>query len=305
MRFLFLCITIFSWIKNMQNFSLHTHTLGFDGKNTEQEMLNKASEKGLKTIGFSNHFIVHPSVKESKMYYYAVKGGYETIYSSSFVEAINRFKPHYAKIDELKEKTKLNILKGMEVDFFASQEWWDGFQAALQILKPDYLIGSAHFIEYKNTLYNMHDLKNASYSEQQELLHQYWQNERNTATSGLFDFMAHLDLPKKVGLGLEPQWLEEKRNTIETIRANNVKVELNTSFFKFGSEPYPGPEIMRLLAEYKIPVLISDDAHNIERLTDHFEQTEQMAKSYGIKNFWQPLNLNILSLKKQNTLAEI
>ena len=70
----------------MQNFSLHTHTIGFDGRNTEEEMLLKASEKGLKTIGFSNHFIVYPTIKEAKMYQYAVKGGYDTIYTSSFVD---------------------------------------------------------------------------------------------------------------------------------------------------------------------------------------------------------------------------
>lgn len=287
----------------MQNFSLHTHTIGFDGHHTEEEMVATAVQKGLKTIGFSNHFIVYPTIKQSNMYPYALKGGYETIYASSFVEAISRFKPHYEKIDELREKSNITILKGMEVDFFNSQEWWDGFQVALQILKPDYLIGSAHFIEENNMLYNMHDLKNAPTEQQQKLLHQYWQNARKTAQSGLFTFMAHLDLPKKVGLGLDNYWIEEEQKTIETIKNNHLKVELNTSFFNFGNEPYPGPRIMKLLAEYNIPVLISDDAHNAERLTDHFIQTEEMAKSCGIKNFWQPLNLNILTLKKQNTLA--
>lgn len=279
----------------MQNFSLHTHTIGFDGHNTEEEMLNTASEKGLTTIGFSNHFIVHPTIKEAKMYQYALKGGYDTIYGSSFVEVINRFKPHYAKIDELREKTNIKILKGMEVDFFSSPEWWDGFQASLQILKPDYLIGSAHFIEYKNSLYNVHDLKNSSPAEQQKLLHQYWQNERNAASSGLFDFMAHIDLPKKVGLGLDEYWIEEEQNTIATIKENNIKVELNTSFFKFGTEPYPSTRIMRLLAQYNIPVLISDDAHNTERLTEHFELTEQIAQNCGIKNFWKPQSLQPLN----------
>lgn len=289
----------------MQNFSLHTHTIGFDGRNTEEEMLQKAEKLGLKTIGFSNHFIVYPTIKESKMYQYALKGGYDAIYASSFVEVINRFRPHYAKIDKLREKTNVKILKGMEVDFFPSQEWWNGFQAALKILKPDYLIGSAHFIEYHNTLYNTHDLKNASYDEQQKLLHQYWQNERNAASCGLFDFMAHLDLPKKVGLGLESQWQEEEQKTIATIKENNVKVELNTSFFKFGAEPYPSPRIMKLLAEYNVPVLISDDAHDSKRLTDHFEQTEQMAKDCGIKNYWKPLNIDVLNLKKQRDFSII
>ena len=58
----------------MQKFSLHTHTLGFDGQNTEKEMLAKAQELGWTHIGFSNHFIVHPNITESPMYAFAVKG---------------------------------------------------------------------------------------------------------------------------------------------------------------------------------------------------------------------------------------
>jgi len=151
-------------------------------------------------------------------------------------------------------------------------------------------------------LYNIHDLKNSPYEEQQKLLHQYWQNERSAAASGLFDFMAHLDLPKKVGLGTEEKWQEEEQKTIASIKESNIKVELNTSFFKFGAEPYPSPRIMKLLAEYNVPVLISDDAHDSARLADHFEQTEQMAKNYGIKNFWKPLNTQAINLKIQQNL---
>ena len=40
-----------------QDFSLHMHTKLFDGKNTEQEMIDAAKRHGMKTIGISNHFI--------------------------------------------------------------------------------------------------------------------------------------------------------------------------------------------------------------------------------------------------------
>ena len=35
----------------LQNFTLHTHTNEFDGKNTVAEMANAATEKNMKTIG--------------------------------------------------------------------------------------------------------------------------------------------------------------------------------------------------------------------------------------------------------------
>ncbi|MBQ9271541.1 MAG: histidinol-phosphatase HisJ family protein [Alphaproteobacteria bacterium] len=286
----------------MQKFSLHTHTLGFDGQNTEEEMLQKAVSYGWTHLGFSNHFIVHPRIKEAPMYQYALKGGYHNIYSSSFKEVIAKFALHYQKIDDLRQQTDMQILKGMEVDFFASPEWQQGFLQALEILRPDYIIGSAHFIEYKGILYNSHDVKNASVIEQNLLLHRYWQNERAAASSGLFDIMAHLDLMKKVGLGQEERWLEEEQKTIDVIRQSGVKVELNTSYFKFGNEPYPSPRIMRLLAQAEIPVLLSDDAHTAAQLGGHFAKTSEMAKQYGLslQNEQQSLSFSLLMSRRNN-----
>lgn len=284
----------------MQNFSLHTHTLGFDGRNTEEEMLRKAQDLGWTHIGFSNHFIVHPDIEKSPMYKYAHKGGYQSIYSSNFAEAIEKFLPHYKKIDKLRQETDIKILKGMEVDFFAYPEWYDGFIRALAVLKPDYLIGSSHFVEHNGILYNSHDIKAASSLEQKQLLHRYWQNERATAQSGLFTFLAHLDLIKKVGLGQSEEWIEEEQKTIKTIKKYGGKVELNTSYFKFGNEPYPSSRIMKMLAAENIPVLISDDAHAVSQLGNHFEQTENLAYANGIKNLWNPLEktTSLLPLKQ-------
>lgn len=269
----------------MQKFSLHTHTIGFDGRNSEAEMLEKAKELGWSHIGFSNHFIVHRAIKEAPMYQYAVKGNYHNIYSSSFDEVIAKFEEHYKKIDELKKESDIKILKGMEVDFFAYPEWRENFEKARAHLKPDYLIGAAHFIEHNNTLYNSHDLKASSKAEQNQLLYRYWQNERAAAQSGLFTFMAHLDLMKKVGLGIEPEWAEEERKTIATIKNAGVLVELNTSYFKFGNEPYPGQRIMKMLAQENIPVLISDDAHAVSQLGGNFAIAKEMAKNCGITRF--------------------
>ena len=275
----------------MQQFSLHTHTLGFDGHQNEEQMMSKAVQIGFKALGISNHFIVHPKIKEAKMYAYALKGGYQNIYSASFAEALEKFKPHYDKIDEFRAVSPIPIYKGMEVDFFSYDGWRQGFEEVLKILKPDYIIGSAHFVDHKNKLNNVHDLKNATKEEQNLLLHRYWQNIRATAQSGLFDFMAHLDLPKKCGVGQSEQWKDEEIATIETLQKSGVAVELNTSYFKSGilgigrNEPYPGPRIMKLLAQYKIPVLISDDAHDVARLGDHFKETEIQAKKCGITKF--------------------
>lgn len=185
----------------------------------------------------------------------------------------------------------------MEVDFFASDEWQEGFKRALKILKPDYIIGAAHFVEYKNTLYNSHDLKKSSPIEQNFLLHRYWQNLRSAANSGFFDFIAHLDLIKKVNLGREDSWREEELKTVEVIKNAGVAAEINTSYFNFNSnEPYPSRRIMKMLAEYNVPVLLSDDAHKKENITAGFDNAEKIAKECGIKNFRNPLEIGVKQL---------
>ncbi len=275
----------------MQKFSLHTHTLGFDGQQTELEMLQQAEALGWSHIGISNHFIVHPNIKKSPMYYYAEKGNYAAIYSESFDEAVSKFASHYQRIDEINQTSKIKILKGMEVDYFDNDNWRDGFAKAIAYLKPDYVIGSAHFVERQNILYNSHDVRTASQVEQNWMLHRYWQNVRAAAGSNLFNFMAHLDLLKKVNLGSSAEWLDDEQKTIDIIKESGMAIELNSSAFKFCAEPYPSKRIMQMAGEADIPVIISDDAHKSAQLGSYFEQTEEMAKNCGIKKFLTPCDI--------------
>ena len=270
-----------------QNFTLHTHTIGFDGKNTAAEMIDAARAAGFKTIGISNHFIVHPNIAQTKMYEAAVRGGYQTIYLSSFEEALSHFVPHYEELARLQDKNPdIQILRGMEVDYFPTDFWRSGFARACEILKPDYLIGSAHFIEYGGTLCNTHDVAVADVKTQDEMLYKYWKNIQVVAGTGLFNWLAHLDLPKKRNLGEQDKWAELKQETVAQIAKTGTIVEINTSGYKLGTnQPYPGPTIMKMLAEYDVPVLLSDDAHDIKRIGCDFEQAHLMARKNGIKNF--------------------
>lgn len=40
----------------------------------------------------------------------------------SFDEAVSKFAPHYQRIDEINQTSKIKILKGMEVDYFEQTE---------------------------------------------------------------------------------------------------------------------------------------------------------------------------------------
>lgn len=271
----------------VQKYTLHTHTVGFDGQDSIQTMVNRARELGFDTIGISNHFVVNPVIKGSKMYFYAKIGGYNSIYSESFDEVLSRFIPHYEELSSIQEQNNsIKILRGMEVDFFNNPKWYAGFEKAIKILKPDYLIGSAHFVEYGGTLLNMHDLKNSDEQMQNLLLEKYWTNVKKAAESGLFTWMAHLDLPKKVGLGRAECWIDFESRAVEAAAKSKTAIEINTSFYRPDCyEPYPSNRILKMVAKNNVPVLISDDAHEIKKLGRHFDEAAQLIKDLNLKSF--------------------
>lgn len=269
-----------------QKFTLHTHTIGFDGKNTISEMIKRAEELGFTTIGISNHLTIHPDIKNSKFYPIAAERGYKDIFFDNWLEPIEKFTQHYIELDRIKKQTGIQILRGMEVDFFETNQWQTKFKTILTVLKPDYIIGSCHIIEYNDKLYNVHDMHNAAPEIQEQVLNLYWQKVRTAAQSGLFTWMAHLDLPKKVGLGLDIKWIKSEQQTINTLTKNNIPIEINTSAIKTDyDEPYPSCRILKMAAEKNIPVLLSDDAHHISQIGRYFNKAYEIAQKCGIKNF--------------------
>lgn len=272
----------------MQSFTLHTHTLGFDGQNTPAEMVACAKSLGMQAIGISNHFVVHPEIKAAPMYAAAVAHGYNAIYSATFEECIARFLPHYAELEKLAAAADIKIYRGMEVDFFDTPDWRAGFARACEILRPDYLIGSTHFVYYDGMLCNTHDMKNAAPAVCNQMLQIYWENVAAAGESGLFSWLAHLDLPKKAGLGLDASWARVEAAVLSRLAVAGAKIEINTGAYSYFDEPYPSRRILELVARHNIPVLISDDAHRADQIGRHFDRVEQFVRDCGVKNFLTP-----------------
>lgn len=267
-----------------QDFTLHTHTNLFDGKNTAVEMINAAKKCGMVAIGISNHFIVHPDISTTKSYAAAQRGEYAKMYMSNFNNAIYEFLRHYEELRQIAEHESIRVLCGMEVDFFDSRDWQNGFEKALKILKPDYIIGSGHFIEYGGTLCNIHDMANAEADEREKMLHEYWKKISRIARSGFFNWLAHLDLPKKRDLGRDEKWRDDEERAVRAIAESNAHIEINAKGFTLScKEAYPSPRILKMVADADIPVLISDDAHSVDQVCRNFEDAERLINEFDIK----------------------
>ncbi len=269
------------------DYSLHTHTFGFDGRNTEEQMIIAARARGMKTLGFSNHFIVHPYIKKSRMYGYAVRGGYSNIYNDSVENAIKLFSVHYDNVRNLREKyTDMNILCGMEMDWFQYDGWRDVVNYAVRRLNPDYVIGAMHFIDRgPDGVLNVHDIRNANPRDSGRLLREYYQNLMKLAAFDWrdmgfkFNWIAHFDLPKKVGLN----YRDMEHASLTELAKYQMPIELNLSLI-MNHNYLILSDIFDKISDLGLPVVISDDAHDTARIGADFDSMLRIAGTHGIKN---------------------
>ncbi len=161
-------------------------------------------------------------------------------------------------------KNKLHVCLGLESEFFPGCE--DYIRALHQRADFDYILGGVHW-QAKEYLakYEIGTIENFRRT--------YFEHLACSAESGLYDCLAHPDLVKNYH---PDSWcFAIVKNTVTTaldrIAATGVAMELNTSGLnKSYHEMNPGEEMLRMMAERKIPVVIGSDAHRPERVGEHF-----------------------------------
>lgn len=263
----------------MQDFTYHTHNNNFnffDGHNSAEEMISRAEEMGFKTIGVSNHLIWHPNVDTS----------HEPMFLADIDKAIDIHKRSIDLIREVGSRHKINVLVGAEADFFQSAEWRRGFERLQKALDFDYLIGTNHFVMNKDESFicNLYHLKYLPADFDRDFLAEcirgHWRNVVESINSGYYDFMAHLDycvikIPDK------PEYDEYRWQIIEALDKRKQPFEVNTSGYNRINEQHPNTWMLKELCKRRVPTLISDDAHRVEQIGQHFERAENLLKELG------------------------
>lgn len=271
----------------MQNFTLHTHNneLRFDGRASAAEMIAAAESKGFKTIGVTNHLIVHRNIhqfaKDDSMFF------------SDFNKAEYTYKKHIEILQSLKDRFKIDIKIGFETDFFQDKVWRNFFDKLLPTLEVDYLIGASHFLKSEDEeefLCNLYYYKRLQKFPAEEDLKRYVINHfRNIVAairSGYFKFIAHFDYCALAGLGEGEEYDPYKFEIIEALKETKMPFELNTSGYDRIGRPHPAPYLIKELAKGGgvVPVVLSDDSHEPAHLGRHFDEAEKFLADLGYVN---------------------
>lgn len=266
----------------MQKFTYHTHNNAFgifDGHNSASEMISKAEELGFEEIGVSNHLILHPHIQNL-----------HGMFFSNTKDLLDVYLRNIEQIREEGAKHKIKVLVGAEIDYFSSATWRNLYEKILPKLDLDYTIGSNHSLlsadeTFICNIYHQEFLPSSvTKADMDEFVKNYWLNTVATINSGYFDFIAHLDYCTIFNLGVETKWDEYKWMIIEALSKTKQPFELNTSGYNRIDMQHPNSWMLKELAKRDVPIVISDDAHSVDKIGQHFERAEALLTSLNYTN---------------------
>ncbi len=170
-----------------------------------------------------------------------------------YVEAVLALKERY--------RGRIEVLLGIEADFVEGHE--EELERELARFPYDVVLGSEHWLDgwWVDAPSSV-----PRYREGQTEVDGIWARYAGAALaaarSGLFDVLAHLDLPKKFGFRPSEPFAGREDEIVDAVAASGCAVELSSAGRrKPVGEDYPAPALLRRLVARGVPVVLSSDAH--------------------------------------------
>lgn len=243
----------------------HVHTVFSDGKNTPEEMAERAYELGLTELGFSDHG-------------YAVR-------DVACCIPRERMGEYRERIGALKEayRGRLNILCGIERDYTCSEDYGPF----------DYVIGSVHYMAMGDELVSV-DWKGEILREAAQkyfggdllsVAECYFETVGDVAEKTNCDIIGHFDLVDKHNEACalwdenDPRFRRAWQAAADRLLKTRLPFEINTGAISRGCRtlPYPAPEMLRYLADRGAEFLLTSDCHRTQHLCFGFEEARKLA----------------------------
>jgi histidinol-phosphatase (PHP family) len=273
----------------MHTSCLHTHTEFCDGKGDVESFCRAACAKGLAAIGFSAHAPL------------AKKTGLKTDWHlrdedlDRYVDTVNAAKMRW--------EGKLRVYLGLEIDYIKGLT--GPADRDFKSLDLDYCIGSVHYIFPREggEPFTVDDgaaefalnMERHFPGDGEGMAEAYWDAVEEMITLGGFDILGHLDLVMKNNQNGEyfDRGGDRYRGRIARIAPlaarSGAVVEVNTGGLNRGKtrEPYPAPELLRLLRREGARTTITADAHESAHLGGHYGLARKLLLETGYAETWE------------------
>lgn len=273
----------------MQKFSYHTHSFLSDGSDAIRDMIEKAISLGWEQIGFSDHMIIHKNIKNAPTYEKQITRSGEHIYHHSFEKALPIFQKNADYIRKIAKNYPIDVLIGFEVDYFTYNGWKDEFNNFIKQIDHDYLINGNHFFfdEDCNILIDIYryDTLDEEYKKEgyENYITRHYKTIQKAVSSEMFSFLAHLDYARRTNMHNKFPCDAERLKIIDCLEKHNIAVEISTKGLRKVDSFYPQDFLLKEIINKKIPVVISDDAHNVNELGYCFDKAENKLRELNCK----------------------
>ena len=249
---------------------LHTHSIFCDGKDTLEQMVQTAIEKGFDSIGFSGH-------------------SYMDIYAdfSMDEEKANAYRAEITRLQGV-YGNQIKIFCGLEKDNYTKVST-DGY---------DYLIGSVHCVQYGKTLVfvdwtldrALDAIDNVFCGDGLAYAEAYFDAVAELPNYGRFDILGHFDLVTKF-IEKQPDMFDttHPRYRAAVTRAAEALVgkvrffEINTGAISRGyrTSPYPDSFILKEMKRLGFGAVISSDCHDRNFLDCAYAEAARLLAEAG------------------------
>lgn len=249
--------------------NVHTHTNFSDGRDSVEQMIQAAIERGFVSLGFSDHGALEIDAAAMRS---------EAAYRSEVL----RMKEKYA--------SQIEIALGYEHDFAA---------AGADLSHYDYLIESVHFLQN----FGMHAPIDSSAERLQRAIDDMYAGDPYAMCRSYFDSVCRsiieidADVVGHIGLvtkfnehnemfdATSPLYIAPAMETIALAAERDVLVEINTGAMSRGyrTTPYPSLDMLKYLHSLGGRITITSDCHRAEWIDFAFDQAINLAKSAGFR----------------------
>ena len=243
---------------------LHMHTAYCDGKDTPEDMVLSAVDKGLDTVGISSHSY--------------------TFFDESYCMQKEDIPRYIAELRYLRAKyfDRIHVLCGVEQDYYSDYPT-DEF---------DYIIGSVHYIrvgdEYIPVDESVEILRAAVQKhfggDVYALCELYSDTVADVVEKTRCDIIGHFDLISKFiereplfDTG-HPRYVKAWKAAVDRLVTYDVPFEINTGAISRGyrTQPYPDEEMIAYIKAKGGRLILSSDAHSKENIAYKFEKYEAL-----------------------------
>jgi histidinol-phosphatase (PHP family) len=251
----------------------HTHTARCGhAAGRDEEIVEAAIGRGLAAIAITDHMPFYWLPPQQHDPHLAMSADELPRY----VEAVLGLKERY--------RGRIEVLLGIEADFIPTH----GAELVriLEAYPFDVVLGSVHvvdgwLVDAPSSL--------ARLSRGQDEVDRVWGRYAElliaAAGSGLFDVLAHLDLPKKFGHRPSRPFAGRQADVVAAVAASGCAVELSSAGRrKPVGEDYPAPELVRVLASAGARFVLSSDAHAPAEVGYAFVELVSGARACGIRD---------------------